>query len=60
MLLILQEPYNRVTYSITGDDKARTYFSVDSESGRVTVSRSLNEESSRVYEIQVSHSITPK
>jgi len=49
----LQEPYGDVTYRIIGDDNAGSYFQIDAESGRITVRRSLNEDSSEVYRVGV-------
>ena len=40
-----------MTYSIVGDDKARSYFSVDSQTGRLSVARSLNDDSSTSYTV---------
>ncbi len=51
MLIIRQAPYNRVNYFIIGDDAAPNFFSVDQETGRVTIRRSLNEDSASVYKV---------
>ena len=44
-------PYNKVKYSIIGDDNAPTYFSINEETGRVTISRSMNEDIASVYKV---------
>ena len=45
-----QVPYNKVTYTIIGDDNAPTYFSID-QRGAVKVRKSLNEDDNEVYKV---------
>ena len=48
-----QEPYNQVEYAIVGDDKARSYFSIDPTSGSITLARSVNEDNDVVYTVSL-------
>ena len=48
----LQAPYNKVTYSIIGDDKAPSLFSID-ERGQVKVKSTLNEDDGEIYKVSL-------
>lgn len=46
-------PYKDVTYSLTGKDNAVRYFSVNSTDGRIILSRSLQNDLSMEYELEI-------
>ncbi|KAK3089813.1 hypothetical protein FSP39_006721 [Pinctada imbricata] len=52
-LFFQQTPFGQVTYDIIGDDSAPTYFTINSVSGQITISRSLTEQSLEEYRIRV-------
>lgn len=48
-----QAPYNKVTYSIVGDDAAPNYFEVDGERGDVKVKTDIKSDLATDYQIRV-------
>ena len=46
---VFQEPFNSLTFHISGDDRAPVYFDVDAESGEVTLNRTLTSDDHPYY-----------
>lgn len=46
------EPFNKLTYSITGDDLANNYFEIDSN-GVITLKNSINTRTETVYRVNL-------
>jgi hypothetical protein len=44
MYCLFQSPHKDVTYTATGDSRAMLYFSVNSQTGVVSVSKPLHED----------------
>lgn len=51
MVFFLKEPFRKVRYSIIGDDTAPVFFSVNAESGDITLSDSVNRDELTVYKV---------
>ena len=55
---LFQAPYNVVTYTLIGDDQAANFFAIDKLTGQISVKRSLNDDSSQVYKVSYSESLS--
>ena len=51
--LILQAPYNKLEYTITGDNKAPTFFEINSQTGLIKLRSSLQAESDGFYIVSI-------
>lgn len=51
-LFIWQTPYNVITYTAIGDGIATSYFSIDSNSGLITVRDTLTKDNSATYTVR--------
>lgn len=49
--ICLQSPFNKKTYRIIGDNKAPTYFQINSESGDITLNSSLEADAESYYTV---------
>ncbi|XP_036359005.1 uncharacterized protein LOC115211772 [Octopus sinensis] len=47
-------PFNLITYSIEGNDEAKNYFAIDSNTGLITLKKSIGTASQSTYQIFVS------
>ena len=50
-LLSSQEPYNKITYEIVGDDAAPTYFEVEPTRGEIKVKRDIKTDTETSYQV---------
>ena len=50
-IFLLQQPFNRVSYSIIGDDSAPAYFSISEENGEIRVKSSLAADTATSYTV---------
>ena len=50
----IQIPYKSRTFEITGDDKAKEYFDIDAETGRIMVKKDLRLDGDNTLEYMVS------
>ena len=48
-----QEPFNKVTYALIGDDSATNYFQINAESGAISVSNNLENDGTRTYSVSI-------
>ena len=48
-----QEPFNKVTYALIGDDSATNYFQINAESGVISVSNNLENDGTRTYSVSI-------
>ena len=48
-----KNPFNKITYSIIGDDTAPVYFNIDANSGRITLKSSVNGDDQTQYKVYV-------
>ena len=48
---VFQEPFNKVTYAIIGDDSAPSYFRINENSGAIQVSNNLENDATRTYSV---------
>ena len=46
-----QAPYNVITYSIVGEDKAPNYFTIDSDNGQIRLRSSLLQDQDLSYRV---------
>ena len=53
LLYCCQLPFNHVTYHLLGDDFAADYFSINTDTGRVRVSRDLKTDTTVNYQVGV-------
>lgn len=44
-------PFGQITYDIIGDDSAPSYFSINQVTGRISIARSLTEQSVEEYRV---------
>jgi len=56
MLILFQAPFNRVSYSIIGDDNAPSLFQIDSNTGQITyaTNTNINLDSTSIYRVRIS------
>ncbi len=50
---MLQAPYNKLRYSVIGDNKAPTYFVINGENGDVKLNRSLIDDIDSLYTVNI-------
>ena len=50
-MLFYQGPYQTIKYEIIGDDFVSTYFSMDEDSGEMTVKRDLRETKIEIFKV---------
>ena len=52
-ILLFQNPFNVLQYSIIGDDAAPTYFQIDSTTGVITMRQSISSDPTDIYTVSV-------
>ncbi len=55
MLFTLQVPFNKVTYRIIGDNKAPSFFKINSDNGDLNLNTSLTADSDTSYTVSISY-----
>ena len=51
MVSFFQKPFNTLTYELIGDGSATSFFEINSEDGRITVSQDLRAENIEFYHV---------
>ncbi len=50
--IALQDPYNKITFEIVGDDAAPTYFSIDADKGEIKIQRDIKTDTETNYQVR--------
>lgn len=50
-IIFQSTPFGQITYDIIGDDSAPSYFSINQVTGRISIARSLTEQSVEEYRV---------
>jgi protocadherin Fat 4 len=50
--LFHQEPFNKISYKIIGDDTAPNYFRIDANNGQISISNNLANDGTWEYKVR--------